>query len=53
MSCPVCGALDAGAVCTRCGTDLRALAGKPGEARLEVAVIALPEREHASRKITN
>ncbi|MEK6851028.1 MAG: hypothetical protein AABY30_00665 [Candidatus Thermoplasmatota archaeon] len=39
MVCPVCGLVDVASPCRRCGTDLHALAGDRGEARLEVVKV--------------
>lgn len=39
MTCPVCGYSEVEGVCARCGTDLLALAGEGGEARLEVVAV--------------
>lgn len=49
MVCPVCGHREAGALCPRCGTDLRALAGEDGAARLEVAAVAEPTRDRPKK----
>lgn len=42
MTCPICGEPEARGVCARCGTDLPALLGDPGDARLEVAPVHAP-----------
>ncbi len=39
MRCAVCGYEDHDRVCARCGTDLEALEGHDGEARLEILPI--------------
>jgi len=44
VRCAVCGYEDDARVCARCGTDLEALEGHDGEARLEILPIERRKR---------
>ena len=50
MICPVCGDPKAEAICARCGTDLRALAGEQGEVHLEIVTIRATDPDREARK---
>ncbi|HEV8595524.1 MAG TPA: hypothetical protein VGR51_08360 [Thermoplasmata archaeon] len=50
MPCPVCGHQEAGALCPRCGTDIRALSGEDGKARLEVIAVPRSASERHAKK---
>ena len=42
MACDVCGYPETNGICSRCGTDLRALAGEDGDIRLEISAVSAP-----------
>ena len=44
MTCPVCGLLESGSPCARCGTDLKALDGAAGKAQLEIVAVHRTDR---------
>jgi len=52
MTCPVCGLLESGSPCARCGTDLKALDGVAGNAQLEIVAIQRTDRAKASGRAT-
>lgn len=50
MGCPVCGHPDARALCSQCGTDLRALSGEDGPSRLAVVAVSAAGPSRAPSK---